>query len=341
MVVTSSWLLSELRQIRRALGDAEPFLHRLIRRGRRSELWIGSTREDTARLAVIKTTPASSEPCTERLRHFAREQLLAGRVIHPGVLPVLETGFLRDDESLAVRPYLATPLAGLGSLAEHEPLDWATRYAILVQVGQALGHLHRAGLVHLNLEPRHVLLLTRARTLSCALTDFSRARERGIDLARPVEVDPSANAAYAAPELSDPAKGPPGPWTDVYAMGRLALELCAPGPVRDVASLDPARLNAPAGLATWLRVAMCETPEYRYRNGATAVRALRASLTAAPRFGEASLRFRPRGRALLDRGEALGPPAGWSEPARDAERSEVEYVCASSRSAYHEQGLRA
>jgi serine/threonine protein kinase len=107
---------------------------------------------DPRAVKVIK--PVLAEQPDFRAR-FAREAVLAARLVHPHVITVYE----HDAEGPT--PYIAMELARAGSLADRmvlggqhlEPvLDW------VLQVASALDHAHDQGVLHRDVKPANVLI---------------------------------------------------------------------------------------------------------------------------------------------------------------------------------------
>jgi serine/threonine protein kinase len=103
--------------------------------------------------------------------------------------------------------------------------------AMLEPVAQALALAHAKGICHRDLKPGNVFVLgdSRGENRTVKLLDFGMAsfsRERSPAAWR----DGSAQAwgftpSYGAPEQFSPAYGPTGPWTDVFALALIVIEL--------------------------------------------------------------------------------------------------------------------
>ena len=194
-------------------------------------------------------------------RRFRREILLAARLQHPHVVPVLRAG---DADGL---PYFVMPYVEGESLRERLarsgalPLGEGVR--VLRGVAAALAYAHRQGVVHRDIKPDNVLLSQG----SPVLTDFGVARAllaaavaSSAHEPRPAwggggseddghaEVGFTAGTpAYMAPEqaAADPAADHR---MDIYAFGVLAYELftgALPFPGRSGAAMLAAHVAEP------------------------------------------------------------------------------------------------
>ena len=154
---------------------------------------------------AVKSVPADPD-LAPRVRAEVRA---AQRLDHPGVVALLDWG--EDDESLHLVWELVEGPSLLELLREPRGLDATEVVRIGAEVLSALGHAHRAGVVHRDVKPANILIGSRGRAL---LSDFGVARlsgEAGLTLTGSVV----GTVAYMAPEQ---ARGETaGPASDVYS----------------------------------------------------------------------------------------------------------------------------
>jgi eukaryotic-like serine/threonine-protein kinase len=161
---------------------------------------------------------------------FLREAKVASRLNHPNVVNVLLAGQLDDNTMYLVMEYLdgislhSALLAAGGAL----PLERALHVGL--QVCDAVGQAHEAGVVHRDIKPENVMLIKRGEDL-----DFVKVLDFGI--ARLASGDPNRSgvetqaglvfgtARYLSPEG---AKGEPvGPPSDCYAIATVVYQAIA------------------------------------------------------------------------------------------------------------------
>ena len=244
---------------------------------------------------------------------FRREVRAAAGLDHPNVIHVLDQGEVDEAAEAASggalqagSPWLAMELArgSLGDLSVS--VRWADTRAILTAILQALAHAHARGIIHRDLKPHNLLFMDQPRTpahLSRArLADFGLAFSSGDGL------DPSRRVMAGTPLYMAPEQfGGPlvelGPWTDLYAVGWVAWELCAgthPLRGREMTEIRgrkcsgnlpywPESVAAPEGFAGWVLRLLELDPRHRYRSAADALAALKRLPDDAPEPGAATL----------------------------------------------------
>jgi DNA-binding SARP family transcriptional activator len=207
------------------------------------------------------------------VERFVREIRHTGRLLHPHILPLLDSG------EVAGRPWFALPNPAGETLRQRLtregrlPVDEAVR--LTRELAEALGHAHAHGIVHRDVSPENVLLagghalltnLGLARALDAAAA--GRLTDTGM-LVGP--------AAYMSPEQA--GDGEVDGRSDVYSLAAVLFELLAGEPLfsgptpqaimakRAAAPTpDPSRLrDIPRPVATVLRRALAPAPADRYQ----------------------------------------------------------------------------
>ncbi len=172
------------------------------------------------RKVVVKVLPPEMAAGVNAER-FRREILLAAKLQHPHIVPLLTAG-AKDDLLFYVMPFiqgesLRTRLAREGEL----PVGQAAR--ILRDVADALAYAHRQGVVHRDIKPDNVMLADG----HAVVTDFGVAKavasstgessltSLGVALGTPAYMSPEQ--AAADPHVDHRA--------DIYALGAMAYEM--------------------------------------------------------------------------------------------------------------------
>ena len=160
-------------------------------------------------------------------RRFEREAYSAGRLDDPRIVEVTDVGELPDG-----RPYIIMGLVDGTSLAEEMnrgpmPVERAVRIARGILEG--LAHAHARGVIHRDLKPDNVMLVSGDPGVK--LLDFGLARLVGPDSGAPLT---HAGAVFGTPRYMAPeqAMGEAAePRSDLYAVGILLHEMITGRPL--------------------------------------------------------------------------------------------------------------
>ncbi len=157
---------------------------------------------------------------------LAREFRTLSSLRHPNIISVLDYGFHKNGPYAVAQPYFAMELlenpqtiiqAGRG-------LPFEEQIGLLMQMVQALAYLHRRGILHRDLKPDNVLVITDDEgKLRVKVLDFGLAMNH--DTVYGDDEEPSGTLAYMAPEVLQGA--PPTTTADMYAVGVIMYELLA------------------------------------------------------------------------------------------------------------------
>jgi tRNA A-37 threonylcarbamoyl transferase component Bud32/tetratricopeptide (TPR) repeat protein len=176
------------------------------------------------------------------VERFRREVLVAAKLQHPHVVPVLTTGEVED------LPWFTMPYVEGDSLRhrlEEGPVAISEAVSILRDVARALAYAHSHGIVHRDIKPDNVLLSAGSATV----TDFGIAK--AISVARTADGHTHVSltqtgTSIGTPTYMAPEQGVGDPNTDhradIYAFGAMAYEILAGQP--PFTATNPARMLA-------------------------------------------------------------------------------------------------
>jgi eukaryotic-like serine/threonine-protein kinase len=155
-------------------------------------------------------------------RDFLLKARMIARVVHPGIIRVLEYGV---EENI---PFLVMQYAPSGSLRQQYPqgtqVPLRTILSIVKQVASALDYIHQQKLIHRNIKPENLLL---GRNEEILVSDF------GIDVAPQSSHSRSVQGTFTAVGYMAPEqiRGKPCTASDQYALGIAIYEwLCGERP---------------------------------------------------------------------------------------------------------------
>jgi eukaryotic-like serine/threonine-protein kinase len=178
------------------------------------------------------------------VERFRREVLMAAKLQHPHVVPVLTAG---DVDGL---PWFSMPYVDGDSLRQRlarGPMSITEIVSVLRDVARALAYAHANNIVHRDIKPDNVLLSTGSATV----TDFGIAKAISAartmsDSSAPHTMLTVAGTSIGTPTYMAPEQAAGDPSTDsradLYSFGAMAYELLAGRP--PFHGMTPARLLA-------------------------------------------------------------------------------------------------
>ncbi len=244
------------------------------------------------RQVAIKTMALAQEFEAEELaevkERFFREAETAGRLSHPHIVTIFDTG---EEHDLC---YIAMELLKGGDLVPYSkagnllPVDKAV--SIIARAAEALGYAHRQGVVHRDIKPANMMYHLESDTLKLAdfgiarLTDSSKTKT-GMVLGTPSYMSPEQLAGQKIEGRSDlfslavslyqllsghlPFQG--------ESMAQLMFKIANEAPI-DIRTVNP---SVPDSLVTFLERAMAKDPNQRFQTGEEFAGALRAAMAGA------------------------------------------------------------
>jgi serine/threonine protein kinase/WD40 repeat protein len=191
-------------------------------------------------------------------RRFDREAELLGRLKHPGIAQVFDSGTGRTEHG--PQPWFAMELVQgepLTDYAERRSLSAAQRLELLARVADAVQHAHQQSVIHRDLKPANILVEASGQP---KVLDFGIARLCDSDVQlTTLRTDAGqilGTLAYMSPEQTTGDPDAVDTRADVYSLGVLLYELLArrlphdvsglslPEAVRVVQEEEPRRLSA-------------------------------------------------------------------------------------------------
>ena len=212
---------------------------------------------------------ANANAYASGMHAFLNEAKLLARFDHPSLVRVLS--FWEDNRTAyMVMPYYEGRTLAATLRAMPTPPDEAWLRGLITPLLGALGVLHTAQFLHLDVSPENILVLADGRPV---LLDFGVANRLASDKTLPLTA--LLNPAYAPIEqYSESPTLPQGPWTDLYALaGVMHLAITGQPPARATvrAIEDPQRPLIETG-----RAVQAKYPGVRYSDAFLAASTVRS-----------------------------------------------------------------
>ncbi len=231
------------------------------------------------RFVAVKTISLSGQNPEEEREYrerFFHEAQAAGRLLHPGIVTIFDTG--EDPEShiaFIVMEFIAGQSLDrlLSDKDKKLPLDTALRLS--EELAEALDHAHGQGVVHRDMKPANVLVTPEGHA---KIADFGIAKVNLANLTIPGRA--LGTPAYMSPEQLEGE--PVDKRSDLFSLGAILYHMVTGfGPFQGnsattvcfkVANRDPLRATAfdpelPPELDSVIARAMAKDPAQRYQRG--------------------------------------------------------------------------
>lgn len=189
--------------------------------------------------AVVLKVIRHASPDSQRWREvIANEIRTLAKIVHPGVAGLVDAGQLPSGLAYLVTRY--APGVSLRQLVSSRPLRRTQALKILETTAGILDHVHKAGVLHLDLKPENIVVEhADAPHPVVTIVDFGIAQARTSTKPRSLAI----TVDYAAPEVLD---GHGTPASDIYSLAGIAAEILPPYSARQRQIFSSARALAPA-----------------------------------------------------------------------------------------------
>ncbi|MBA3459946.1 MAG: protein kinase [Deltaproteobacteria bacterium] len=267
-----------------------------------------------ARTVAVKVLHGTLAQDREASARFALEAVTSGRLDHPNIVMVTDSGVLHDGRLYLVMEALDGETLQ-ARLRREVRIPWKEAVEIAKWIAMGLEHAHKRGVVHRDIKPDNIFLLRGGADPVLKILDFgvAKLRSTSADQARITRSGLTIGTpAYMSPEQA--VDGDITPASDLYSLTAVLFELITglgPFEREDVAATMRAHVNAkapqlasiapelaiPDELEALIALGLAKDPTERMKSAAHMVQ-----LLDRVRFGGASDRTVPMG-------SPVGPPA--------------------------------
>jgi serine/threonine protein kinase len=226
------------------------------------------------RVVALKVIASGSLCAPEDIARFHDEATAAGRLNHPGIVPVYDAGEHDGTHFFSMAYVEGSSLASFVG-ADKPRLEVRRAAALMEKVCRAVQYAHDRAVIHRDIKPANIMLDKSGNPL---LTDFGLAKlvgNEGLTMTGQVMGTPN----YMAPEQARGQQDLMSTRTDVYSLGATLYALLAGAPafagknlietLRKVESAAPEPLTykgSPVPLDLWIicEKALAKRPDDRY-----------------------------------------------------------------------------
>jgi len=266
----------------RVLGERFGSFKALARLGEGSmgEVYLAE-HQRIARRAAIKVLSPERTRDADAVRRLFVEARATSMIRHPGIVEIYDCDVHRNGRAYLVMEHLEGETLAR-RLERTAPLPWPLACRIARRVSDAIGAAHRAGVIHRDVKPDNVFLLSQTEwpaATEVKVLDFGLAKLLAgnfVGVTGTVQGSLVGSPTYMSPEQ---CRGEPiDHRCDIYALGCVLFELCAGRPpfidsrVRDVLeahtvrpppALGPLVPDAPVWLARLVARMLAKDPRRR------------------------------------------------------------------------------
>ncbi len=171
--------------------------------------------ERTIAVKILRKDFSKSKAFQERFKEEARA---AANLTHPNIVTVHDFGFDNDRLFIVMEHVPGTDLKQIIKKSGSLPVDQASR--LFIQACAGIGYAHRAGWIHCDIKPHHMLITPDHRL---KVTDFGIARALAS-----IKHDEQSQAIWGSPAYFSPEQAAgraPSPASDVYSLGIVLFEM--------------------------------------------------------------------------------------------------------------------
>jgi serine/threonine protein kinase len=196
----------------------------MLGRGGMSEIYLAHDSRLVNKAVVIKIMSDHASRHEWMSQKFQQEIEALSRVVHPGIVTVLDSGKTPDGRSYMVMDYVE------GHTLRNELISGELSFRrisdIIQQVSNALGAAHEHGIIHRDLKPENVMISKLPEGYDrVRLIDFGIAKIKAsvVGTTTVTGLFAAGTVAYMSPEQLRGEKITPA--SDIYALGIIAFEM--------------------------------------------------------------------------------------------------------------------
>ncbi|MDD2375722.1 MAG: protein kinase, partial [Eubacteriales bacterium] len=185
--------------------------------GGMAHVYLAEDRETGGQVAVkVMKDDLTDDP--EFIKRFDTEARSASSLDHPNIVKILGYGQDQDLRYIVQEYVEGNTLKEL--IQQRGSLDWQLAVPLAIQIGLALEHAHKRGVVHRDIKPQNILITS---DLIAKVTDFGIARATNANTITLTSGVAFGSVHYFSPEQA--RGGIVSEKSDIYSLGILLFEM--------------------------------------------------------------------------------------------------------------------
>lgn len=185
--------------------------------GGMAQVYLAMDQKEKAYVAVkVMNDDLAEDP--EFIKRFDTEARAASSLDHPNIVKIIDYG--QDGELRYIVQEYVEGMTLIDLIRKEGPLDWKAAVPLFIQIGLALEHAHRRGVIHRDIKPHNILI---TRDMIAKVTDFGIARAVNANTITLTSGVTFGSVHYFSPEQ---ARGSMvSEKSDIYSLGILMHEV--------------------------------------------------------------------------------------------------------------------
>ncbi len=197
--------------------DGRYRISRHLGRGGMADVYLADDQVENTQVAIKILKPEYSHDA-DFLRRFETEARAVSSLSHPNIVQVYGIGEDNGIHYMVMEYIEGITLKEL--LQQCVRVDWDTAVPIAIQIGLALEHAHRNGIIHRDIKPQNIMITP---DVKAKVTDFGIARASSVNTITMTGAGALGSVHYFSPEQA--RGGMVGAKSDLYSLGILLYEL--------------------------------------------------------------------------------------------------------------------
>jgi serine/threonine protein kinase len=198
------------------------YIERELAGGGMGTVYLAQDRQLAGRPVVVKVLDAVTDSDKWRLKKFKHEIEALARLDHPGVVSVLDSGTLPNNQPYFVMQYVEG--GTLRELIDPCGMEITRTAELITQIASALHAAHLKGIIHRDLKPENIMVADCGDYEQARIIDFGIAKVKNSRFESSTDINRTAGTLlYMAPEQV--VAQTVTEESDVYSLGVVAYEM--------------------------------------------------------------------------------------------------------------------